>query len=301
MAAPDVQSLWRVLAVRTGTRQTTRSDVYLNYHLYGQPDGPATVDYFFWILQSDASTVIVDTGFNEHAGRKRGRTLLLQPREALRTLDIDPDSVEDVIVTHGHYDHIGNVDLFSAARIHMTASEYAFWTSPMARHTQFSFYAEPKELDHLEQCNEQGRLHLFSGSVDIAAGIRADEVGGHTPGQAVVRVATTTGPVLLASDAVHFYEELEKDMPFTAVSALPAMYAAFESIRREAETQSVTVVPGHDPDVMTRFRACPDFPIGTAVEISPHGGQISDRTRAPSSSPPCDQRAQLETREGTPP
>jgi glyoxylase-like metal-dependent hydrolase (beta-lactamase superfamily II) len=75
--------------------------------------------------------------------------------------------------------------------------------------------------------------------------------------------------VLLTSDAVHFYEELERDMPFTAVSDLPAMYAAFESIRSDAQTRAVTVVPGHDPGVLRRFPACPDLPAGSAVVIAP--------------------------------
>ncbi|MFB6672093.1 N-acyl homoserine lactonase family protein [Streptomyces sp. NPDC056390] len=266
MALPD----HRVLAVRVGTRETERSDVYLNYRLYGEVDGPATVDYYFWIIQGPDSTVVVDTGFSEQAGRKRGRTLLLHPSEALRQLGIDPDSVEDVIVTHGHYDHIGNLGLFPRARIHMTASEYAFWTSPTALHTQFSYYSEPDEIDVLRRAESEGRLLLFSGSLDLAPGIRVEEVGGHTPGQAVVRVSTEGAPVLLASDAVHFYEELERDMPFTAVSDLPAMYAAFEAIRNEASGNALTVVPGHDADVLTRFPQCPQLPEGRGVDITGH-------------------------------
>jgi glyoxylase-like metal-dependent hydrolase (beta-lactamase superfamily II) len=268
MEPPEPGPDRRVLAVRVGTLDTTRSDVYLNYHLYGEPDGPATLDYFFWVIQHAGRCVVVDTGFSEQAARRRGRTFLLHPVDALRQLGIDPLGVEDLVVTHGHYDHVGNVALFPRARVHMAATEYAFWTSPTASHAQFSFYAEDQEIDHLRACHEQGRLRLFTGGTDVATGIRIEEVGGHTPGQAVVRVTTAEGQVLLASDAVHLYEELERNMPFTALSDLPAMYAAFHSIRSDAEAGAVTVVPGHDPDVLARFPACTDLPARSAVVIT---------------------------------
>jgi glyoxylase-like metal-dependent hydrolase (beta-lactamase superfamily II) len=265
--APTENDGYRLVAVRVGTRATERSDVYLNYRLYGEDDGPATVDYYFWVLQGTERTVVVDTGFGEEAGLRRGRTLLLQPAEALRRLGIDPATVEDVIVTHGHYDHIGNLGLFPRARIHMAESEYLFWTSPTAGHVQFSFYSEEAEIDQLRLAEAQGRLKLFSGETAPAPGLRLVEVGGHTPGQAIVYVPTSDGEVLLASDAVHFYEELERDMPFTAVSDLPAMYDAFAFIREDVRQRGLTVLPGHDADVLTRFRACEELPTGAGIAI----------------------------------
>lgn len=258
---------YRVVAVRVGTRATERSDIYLNYHLYGEDDGPSTVEYYFWVLQGPEGTVVVDTGFGEDAGRRRGRTLLLHPAEALNLLGIAPAGVDDVIVTHGHYDHIGNLDLFPNARIHMAEAEYRFWTSATAGHIQFSFYSEDVEIDQLRLAEAQGRLKLFSGETSPAPGLRLVEVGGHTPGQAVVYVPTSEGEVLLASDAVHFYEELERDMPFTAISDLPAMYEAFAFIREEVRQRGLTVIAGHDPEVLTRFRACPELPAGAGVAI----------------------------------
>ena len=162
----------------------------------------------------------MDTGFGEEAGRKRGRTLLLHPVEALSQLGVDPAAVDHVIVTHGHYDHIGNLGLFPNARIHMAEAEYRFWTSPTAGHVQFAFYSEAGEVDQLRRAEAEGRLELFSGETAPGPGLRLVEVGGHTPGQAIVYVHTSDGEVLLASDAVHFYEELERDMPFTAISDL---------------------------------------------------------------------------------
>lgn len=250
-----------------GNRATQRSDVFLNYQLYGEPDGPAEVDYFFWVLRNEHRTVIVDTGFSPRAGQKRGRELLLHPGQALLDLGIEPEDVADVILTHGHYDHIGNADLFPQATFHMAETEYLFWTSPTAQHTQFSYYAEHPEIDYLRQCHQEGKLNLFTGRCSPAPGLDVIEVGGHTPGQAMVRLHTTAGPVMLASDAVHFYEELERDMPFTAISSLPEMYELFAHLREQARTTGLIIVPGHDPEVLRRFPPCRESLDGNAVTI----------------------------------
>ncbi|OUM45097.1 N-acyl homoserine lactonase family protein [Arthrobacter sedimenti] len=267
MAPAEQGRGYRVVAVRVGTRTTERSDVYLNHRLYGEDDGPARVDYFFWVVQGPGGTVVVDTGFSEDAGRKRGRTLLRRPAEALDRLGVDPAAVADVIVTYAHYDHIGNLDLFPHARIHISEREYRFWTSHTAEHLQFSFYSEKTEIDKLREAESHGRLKLFSGKTEPLPGLRLVEVGGHTPGQAVLYIPTSQGEVLLTSDAVHFYEELDRDMPFTAVSDLPAMYDAFASIREERRSRGVIVLAGHDPDVLTRFSACEELPAGAGIAI----------------------------------
>lgn len=261
---------YQVIAVRMGTRTTLRSDVYLNYHLYGERDGPAVVDYYFWVIRNNRHTVIVDTGFSAAAGWKRNRDLLIHPRAALEELGIDPAAVQHVVLTHGHYDHIGNADIFTGATLHMAESEYRFWTSPTAAHTQFSYFSEPEELDHLRISHESGRLRLFSGRTEPVPGVEVVEVGGHTPGQSVVYAPTSEGLVLLASDAVHFYEELERDMPFIAVSDLPAMYSAFQHIREESRTRKIIIVPGHDPEVLHRFEPLATGLHGNAITIGQH-------------------------------
>ena len=56
-------------------------------------------------------------------------------------------------------------------------------------------------------------------------------VGGHAPGLQVVRVETGDGPLVLASDAAHFYANLEHDRPYAIVHSLPGMYDAFDRVR----------------------------------------------------------------------
>ena len=69
-------------------------------------------------------------------------------------------------------------------------------------------------------------------------------------------MAAAGGPVVLASDAVHYYEELERDRPFSTVANLADMYAAFDRIREMGEG-GARVVAGHDPLVTERFGGSP--------------------------------------------
>jgi glyoxylase-like metal-dependent hydrolase (beta-lactamase superfamily II) len=77
-------------------------------------------------------------------------------------------------------------------------------------------------------------------------------VGGHAAGLQVVRVHTAKGNIVLASDATHFYANIEEDRPFSVVTDLRQMYEAFDIVRTLADSPE-HIVPGHDPKVMERY------------------------------------------------
>ena len=247
-----------VIAVRYGSRSTTRSDIFLHYELYGEPDADAAMDYFFWVLRGQAATILVDCGFNAGSGGRRGRTMLMAPANALRQLGIEPSEVSLLIATHGHYDHIGNLDAFGAAEVVMSEREYDFWTGPLASRPLFATSAETDDIDALRRVRADGRLRLLRGlqggaREEIAPGVAAIEVGGHTPGQLIVTAELADGTAVIASDALHYYEEMRLDRPFTHVADLPAMYTGFELLRSLTTDGSHYLVAGHDPEVMQRF------------------------------------------------
>jgi glyoxylase-like metal-dependent hydrolase (beta-lactamase superfamily II) len=78
-------------------------------------------------------------------------------------------------------------------------------------------------------------------------------VGGHTLGQSILRVATASGEVVLASDALHCYEEMGLDRPFATFADLAGTYRAFDRLR-ELESSGATIIAGHDPLVTDRHR-----------------------------------------------
>jgi glyoxylase-like metal-dependent hydrolase (beta-lactamase superfamily II) len=250
----DSDGTREVLAVRFGHRVTTRAETFLNYHLYGEPDGKIDVDYYFWVIRDgDGAVTLVDTGFAPAVGDRRRRAWHTTPADALPALDIDPAAVGTVIITHAHWDHIGNLHQFPRAEIVMSRAEYDFWTGPLARRAQFAAHAEPDELAGLRAARADGRVTLISGQHTAALGVGLVEVGGHTPGELIVTVATGAGTVVLASDALHFYEEAERDRPFAILADLPGMYRTYDLLARLATEPRTWLVAGHDPAVRDRF------------------------------------------------
>ncbi|MFA5608352.1 MAG: N-acyl homoserine lactonase family protein [Leucobacter sp.] len=263
--APDEQFV--VTIARHGSRLAQRSEVFLNYALYGQDDAPMQMDYFLWIIRDAQRTILVDTGYSQRGAESRGRDILTDVPSLLRQLDVDPVTVELVIVSHAHYDHIGNLDAFPNARFLVSQAELDFWNGPNAEKPLFHHSVEDDEISYLNRLIEADRVDVFRGEAQPVPGVEVIEVGGHTPGQAVVIVQTAAGPVLLASDAVHYYEELEADMPFTSVTDVVGMYDAFQTIRDLVASGRVThVVSGHDPRTLERFTPVPGME-GTAATI----------------------------------
>src|ERR1700749_1358014 len=127
MAGPGTDSgtaAREVLAVGYGRRVTTRTESYLNFHLYGEPDGDLDIDYFFWVIRDPAGAVtLVDTGFAPAVGDRRRRAHWTTPGQARPGLGIAPDDVTSVVITHAHWDHIGNLGQFPRAEVVMTEAE----------------------------------------------------------------------------------------------------------------------------------------------------------------------------------
>jgi hypothetical protein len=73
-------------------------------------------------------------------------------------------------------------------------------------------------------------------------------------GLQVVRVDTRRGALVLASDASHFYANLEQARPFPIVWSVPDMVQGYRRLRDLAESPG-HIIPGHDPLVMQRYSA----------------------------------------------
>lgn len=258
----------RVIAIRYGTLASTRSALYFGWDAYGEPDGAQSLDYFFYVLDDGDRLIAVDTGFDPASGTRRGRTCLRAPADAVRDLGIDPREVSHVVVSHLHYDHIGNLDLFPSATILVPAVERSFWTGEVAGRRQFAAHVDQPAISRLIELERDGRVVLYDGRSELVAGVTAIPVGGHSPGQQVFVVQTGGAPVVLASDAVHLYDEWHNERPFGVIADLVEMYEAYGLLRELQRELGATVVPGHDPEVAERFDALSGAPRGLAYAIA---------------------------------
>ncbi|KQR81479.1 MBL fold metallo-hydrolase [Burkholderia sp. Leaf177] len=221
----------------------------------GDPhDDNMPLDYFVWAVVGESRTFLVDTGFDPKDGAARGRMTTRSVQDGLGAIGIRTDSVEDVIITHMHYDHAGNRTLFPKARYHVQDREMAYCTGRCMCHAPLSHPFDAEDVKSMVGRIFEGNVQFHDGTSHVAPGISLHLVGGHTNGLQVIRVHTERGWVVLASDASHLYANMEQDRPFPAVYNVGDMLEGYRRVHELADSPQ-HVIPGHDPAVLARFPA----------------------------------------------
>lgn len=251
-------------AVRYATRDGQRRDHFIG----GDPhDAPMPMDYFVWAAVAPGRVIVIDTGFTEEVSMRRGgRKWLRCPVETLAQIGLDARQVDDVILTHLHYDHAGNFDRFPKARFHLQETEMNYATGRYMKYPRLSHSFEVDDVCGMVRMNYAQRVCFHHGEGDIAPGVSVHLAGGHTAGLQCVRVHTKRGWVVLASDVSHFYENFEKNRPFSSAYHVGEMLEGFDLLRRLADSGQ-HIVPGHDPLVMQRYPRASAALEGVAVKL----------------------------------
>ena len=138
---------YEVYAIRYATRASKRSDNFVG----GDPhDGPMPLDYFVWAAIGPDRSYVIDTGFTAEIAAKRKRDYLRCPIESLKLIGLDPAKISDVILTHLHYDHVGNFDKLPAANFHLQETEL---------HYAVGRYMRYKKLQHSYEIEDVVGIH----------------------------------------------------------------------------------------------------------------------------------------------
>ncbi|WP_298970524.1 N-acyl homoserine lactonase family protein [uncultured Roseobacter sp.] len=241
---------WEVYAIKYADRNSrTRRESFI---FDDNHDAPHPMDYFMWVLRRGAEVILVDTGYDAAEATLRDRPIRQDPAASLAPLGLRPEDITTVIVTHLHYDHAGGLHLFPNARLHMQAAEMAYATGPCMCHDTLKM---PFTAGHI--CEAVTRLYagqviFHEGDGEVAEGVTVHCIGGHSRGLQAVRVRTSAGWLVLASDAAHYYENVFARKPFPIVVDLQNMLDGFDTLARLA-TRATLIVPGHDPLVTQAF------------------------------------------------
>lgn len=259
---------YEIYAVKYAERVGTRAESFI---FSDSHDVPMPMDYFVWAIVGRDRSFVVDLGFDAAEAAKRKRQHLRTPAEGLQLLGLDASTVEEVILTHMHYDHCGNIDLFPKAKIYVQDREMAFATG---RYMREKVLRQPFAVDYvvdLVRAVFDDRVDFVDGTRELAPGVTVHHVGGHTDGLQVVRVWTQKGWMVLASDASHFYANMERTNPFPIVFNVGHMLEAYRTVYGLADSPQY-VIPGHDPLVMKRFPPAAKELEGIAVRLD--GGPL---------------------------
>lgn len=264
-AGASAAPVTRIDAIRYARHERRAADNFV--HPVDDHDVPMPLDYYVWAIHREgAAPVIVDTGFGEQAALARGRTITRPVIEGLRDAGIDHLSVEDVILTHLHYDHAGSLGTFPNARFHVQDAEMAFATSRHVcdRQVRAPFDGEP--VAQLVRKLYADHVVFHAGDGPFGPGIDLRLAAGHTAGLQVVCCATARGTVVLASDAAHLYANLTRAIAFPIFIDEPAYGRAQERVMELAGRSLEHVIPGHDPLVLACFPSDNDI---ARVDLAP--------------------------------
>ncbi|MBV1925828.1 MAG: N-acyl homoserine lactonase family protein [Rhodobacteraceae bacterium] len=254
---------WEVLAIHYATTEVENRNISL---IQDQHDLPGRLDFFIWVIRNDTACYVVDTGFALDEGARRGREMTRHPCDSLRDIDIDADSIKDVIISHLHYDHAGNMAAFPAAQFHLQEAEMAYGTGKCmcVHHMRKPFHVE--DVVTAVRMVYSDRVCFHDGDVRLADGLSLHLIGGHSRGLQVLRVETGDRVIVVASDALHYSHYLDDQNAFPLHADLEEVIAGYDRLRELAGPDGL-ILPGHDPDVLQRFRPVrPDVPAVLAIK-----------------------------------
>jgi glyoxylase-like metal-dependent hydrolase (beta-lactamase superfamily II) len=222
----------------------------------GDPhEAHSSMDFYFWIARRSDRVFMIDTGTSREIAERRGERYYRVPSETLPLLGLDSARIEDIILTHIHYDHAGMLDRYKKAKFHVQDSEMAYATGRCMCSNLMRRGYEVDDVTHLVKCVYANRVTFHDQTTEITDGLSVHRVGGHTAGLQVVRVWTQRGWVVLASDSAHLYYNMMKGAAFPSVHRVDEMMEAFSTLYRLGEGSWDRVIPGHDPLVMDLYPA----------------------------------------------
>src|SRR6185503_13310578 len=242
--------MYEVYALKYGERDTKTCQFFYR----DEEHAPLTLHYFVWLILGGSQPILFDTGFLEDDAEKRGIRNYVRPSTVVeKVAGVKANNIPIALISHLHYDHWAGHSLFPNAEFWIQKDEVAFWTGPYAGTLAFRGSANVNAMAGLVTLNYANRIRSVEGEREVLPGLRVHRVGGHTAGLQIVSVNTARGPVVLTSDASHFYHNVETRQPVQIITNLPEMVAAFETIHELAGAQKL-IVAGHDPQVSERFK-----------------------------------------------
>ncbi len=208
----------------------------------------------FFLVQGNDKNILVDVGFTEKFCKKFTDGIKHEenqdPLVQLKSVGINPEDIDDIIITHAHFDHLSDsINEYKNALIHLQKKEYEFTINPP--HPWFQQYIDIELLKDLKAQGES-RLNLIDGNYELFPGINIIATPGHTAGHQSVIVDTKEGEFCLAGDAILNYISLEKDMaPGFNANLIESMQSL--QILQDLLANGTKIIISDDPKMLELF------------------------------------------------
>ena len=237
-----------------GIRYATIKDFAVSGLVAGaDKDRKMDIAMYVWLIKGGGKNILFDAGFYREKFMKRWHPSDYQkPSEALANVGLKPEDITDVIISHIHWDHADGFDLFPKGKIWIQKEELEYYAGE-AWQSRRTAAGDAEDVLGLVKLNTEGKVGLVKGDAqEIIPGIICYTGGKHTYQSQYIGVKTAAGVVVLASDNVYLYENLEKHVPIAATLDAESNVRAQDRMKQLAASEKF-IIPGHDPAVMKKF------------------------------------------------
>ncbi len=217
------------------------------------PERKLDIAMMIWLVRGNGHNLLVDSGFYHDRFFKDWHvTDFTKPSDALKRVGLKPEDITDVIISHMHWDHADGMDLFPNARIWIQKDELEYYAGEAWQSKDTHGGIDEEDVLTLIKLNTQGRVSLVNGDAkEIIPGVTCYTGGKHTYQSQYVGVKTNEGTVVLASDNMYLYENLDRHVPIAATLDAASNLRAQDRMKQIA-ARSALIIPGHDPAVFEK-------------------------------------------------
>jgi glyoxylase-like metal-dependent hydrolase (beta-lactamase superfamily II) len=230
------------------------------YHGDGTFEPGLMVPVPIWLIEGEDQNILIDTGLAdpdetmELQGKYGIDFIARKSKEqdivtALQAKGLKPEDIDIIILTHLHFDHIGNCELFKNAKFIVQKDEMAIFVSP----PKYLIFYYRELINKIMSMGD--RLDIIDGNLKLTKNIELIKVGGHSPGQMVVMAETQKGRACVASDFIYNYINLKYDWPIGPLWNVGEWIANNRFLKGNADI----ILPNHDYQL---FEYYPDGVIG---------------------------------------
>lgn len=225
----------KLYAVRYGKqfKYGTRGTVFRGD---GHPDEPIEeFSFFYYLAEYNGTYVLFDTGFRDKAlAADMGVILLPAEKEIEQVFGRMPD-ISTIILTHSHWDHADNLDLYPEAEVIMAAK---------TKEILLESGTKPVK----QRLSGPGITTVEAGCV-VLEKFRFRVTGGHTPDSSVVFFEESGTEYVITGDECYLCDNLTKNIPI----GISADAARNEEFIRRAHEKGLVPLPFHDVSVLTKY------------------------------------------------
>ncbi len=208
-AVENAQNLWEVFVIEFAQSKDQPVATLLQ-GAYGE--GTIDLPFAFVLARGHGRNILVDCGFMREGNgvevaRKFGIPRWISPVRMISEMGIAADEINDIVLSHAHFDHMGSIEQFPKAKLHIQKREFLSWIELMALPRQFGFLTmvlDPDDIYSALDAARDHRLILLDGDTDnVLPGVHGRTGEGHTIGQQFVVLETAKGRVVVAGDCVY--------------------------------------------------------------------------------------------------